>query len=209
MITKRLVFLTLILGISGLTAAPRKVVSITNTEGVTIEAEIISVVRSKNDVSWLCFRKPKGKDFYLYPFASLTRSSLDLLSTTFQGNELVVVDGLTGPQLDMLDEYLAASPRERLVLEVQDARKRERLLSREWKRLQNQTWQIQQQLAGIQDPQHRVRVAALFQQSLRARDRTGKRLVLLQAEIRRMEERIDLLKSMGVPIEDDPFADSN
>ncbi|MGE9291733.1 MAG: hypothetical protein ACQKBT_12115 [Puniceicoccales bacterium] len=207
MILQRYVLLAAFLASSSLPAAPRKVVSLTNTEGITIQAEIVSVVRSKEKTAWLCFRKPNGRDLFLYPFSSLSRSSLDVLSTTYQGNDLIVADGLTGPQLDMVEEYLAADPRERLVLELRDAQKKERLLEREWKRLQDQTWQIQQQLVRIQDPAQKQRASALFKESLRARDRVGKQLVLFQAKIRRMEERIALLQKIGIPIETDPFAE--
>ncbi len=195
------------LTIESLSGAPREIVTITNQEGVSIEAEVLSVVETTDRSRFLCFRKPKGKDIYLYPFTSLNRQSLEYLSVTFKGSGLVVADGLTGPQLDMLEEYLAASPRERLVLELRDARKTEALLEREWSRLQAQTNRLQMQLAQAKDPTQRAHIQNLFRQSLRARDRTGKQLVLLQAEIRRMEDRIEFLKKMGIPIEDDPFAE--
>lgn len=178
-------------------------IPITNVDGVTIEAEVLSVVRNEKNDSWLCFRIPDGEDLFLYPFSRISRTSLDLLSATFAGEsgQLLVADGLTGHQIDLLEEYLAAGPREQLLIELREARRIERLLSREWKRLQDQTWQIQQQLAGIKDPDQKIRVTQLFQTSLAARDRTGKQLVLLQAKIRRIEERIDLLRRIGAPLE--------
>ena len=197
------------LNASSLSVNQRKTVAITNIEGITINAEVLSVVRSSKDSSWLCFRKPDGKDLFLYPFSQISKESLLLLSETFAGNGLLVADGLTGPQLDVLAEYLAADPRERLLIELRQARKTERLLAREWKRLQDQTWKLQQQLAAVTDPNFRPTAIRAFQNSLRARDRVGKKLVLLQAEIRRMEERIELLQRIGVPIEDDIFADQD
>tara|TARA_R100000027_G_scaffold54802_2_gene43881 strand:+ start:2143 stop:2763 length:621 start_codon:yes stop_codon:yes gene_type:complete len=205
--SKGFLVLLCFLTIESLSGAPREIVTITNQEGVSIEAEVLSVVETTDRSRFLCFRKPKGKDIYLYPFTSLNRQSLEYLSVTFKGSGLVVADGLTGPQLDMLEEYLAASPRERLVLELRDARKTEALLEREWSRLQAQTNRLQMQLAQAKDPTQRAHIQNLFRQSLRARDRTGKQLVLLQAEIRRMEDRIEFLKKMGIPIEDDPFAE--
>lgn len=205
--SKRFLVLLLFLATGFLHGAPREIVTITNQEGVSIEAEILSVVQTEDRSRFLCFRKPKGKDIYLYPFTSLTRQSLDLLSVTFKGGSLIVADGLTGNQLDTLEEYLDASPRERLVLELRDARKTENLLKREWTRLQEQTNRLQIQLAEARDPAQRARLQELFRTSLRARDRTGKQLVLLQAEIRRLEDRIEFLQKMGIPIEDDPFAD--
>jgi|GEM_PF-6041452 hypothetical protein len=180
---------------------------IENTEGVVINVEIVSVIRSEQkNQSWLCFRKPKDPHLYLYPFTSLSTSSLERLSAFYSDKSgLVVVNNATGPQLDVLTKYLKAGPRERLVIELREKRKIERLLEREWKRLQDQTWELQKNLAAAKTAEQRQLIGPLFQTSLRARDRTGKQLVLVQRDIRVLLERIALLRSMGVEIEDNPF----
>lgn len=180
-------------------------VPIENAEGKVVEAEVVSVLRVDRKESWLCFRLPEKERLYLYPFSSLSRQTVTRLSGLHGRGGILVADGMTGEQLGFLEEYLEAGPRERLVLELREARKKERLLSREWERLQKQTWQLQQQVARTRDPVHRQRVEDLFRQSLAARDRTGKQLSLCRADIRRMEERIVLLRRMGVEVEDNPF----
>ncbi|MEM0965390.1 MAG: hypothetical protein AAGJ81_04450 [Verrucomicrobiota bacterium] len=188
----------------------KSVVELENLDGAIIEAEIISVVEVERQGSFLCFRKPDSKHIFLYPFTSLSKASLAHLSslhTRGNGSKFLVADGVTGRQLDVIEEYLDAEPRERLVIELRELRKKESFLAREWKRLQQQTFQLQQSLAGARTPEQRARIRPLFQESLRARDRTGKQLVLVQRDIARLEERIALLKSIGVDIPDDPFAD--
>ncbi len=181
------------------------ILEIENTQGIVLEAEVLSIIRVHSRASWLCFRPTDQDRLYLYPFSSLAPRTLDRLEAVYSGSGLLVADGVTPGQLDFLEKYLAAGPREKLVLEVREARKKERLLEREWKRLQDQTWRLQQQVARTRDAELRKRNAVFFQRSLAARDRVGKQLVLCRAEIRRMQERIELLRNMGVEIEDDPF----
>jgi len=201
----------LFIGMAGGWGGSRDLIPITNLEGATVEAHVFSVVRTEDQRAWICFRKAGDRQLFLYPFSQLSRSTLDLLSETFAGearDQLIVADGLTGRQIEILEQYLAADPREQLILQLREARRAEIRLSREWKRLQDQTWQVQKQLAQIQDPNLRAPANRAFQASLHARDRTGKQLVLLQAEIRRMEGRVDFLRRVGVPIgEKDFFAE--
>lgn len=181
------------------------ILPIENRDGLVLEAEILSVIRVDRKTSWLCFRPTKKDRLYLYPFSSLSKSTLTRLSGVYSGSGLLVVDGATSEELDFLNDYLAAGPRERLLLEIREARKKERLLEREWERLQDQTWTLQQQVARTEDPELRARNEAVFRQSLAARDRVGKQLALCRAEIRRMEKRIEVLRRMGVDIEDNVF----
>jgi len=172
-----------------------------------VEGEVVSVVRVDRKESWLCFRLAENERLYLYPFSSLSRRTITRLSGLHGSGDILVADGVSGDQLDFLEEYLEAGPRKKLILELREARKKERLLAREWERLQKQTWELQQQVARTPDATHRQRITGLFRQSLNARDRTGKQLALCRAGIRRMEERIALLREMGVVLEDDPFSD--
>jgi len=205
--------LTLLPVWAGWSAAPEKraedgpiVVEIENTEGLTLKAEIVSVIRVNPSRSLLCFR-PLSKDrLFLYPFTSLSPATLTRLSGIHSQSGLVVVDGATSEELGFLNKYLAAGPRGKLLLELGEARKKERLLEREWKRLQEQTWTLQQQVARTKDPELRARNAIFFQKCLMTRNRAGKRLSLCRVKIRRMEERIAVLRRMGVDIEDDVFA---
>lgn len=182
----------------------RPVISLENREGLTIEAEVVSVLRAeRKGGSWLCFRKPGEDRLFLYPFAALSESSLTRLSAIHStGSGLFIADGVTGEQIDFLEEYLAAGPRERLRLERSELKKDERKLEREWERMRDQAWRLQQQLAAA-SPEMRDPIASGFRKSLAARDRARKQLVLLQAAIRRLEARIETLRELGVPMDDD------
>lgn len=185
-------------------APERPVIAIESQEGSVIEAEVVSVLRQKDThSSWLCFRKPGEDRLFLYPFASLSEASLTRLSTLYSGGDgFLFADGITSDQLDFLEEYLAAGPRERLFLELIELEKDERKLEREWERLRDQTWRVQQQLAAA-TPEMQKRIAPAFRRSLAARDSTRRQLVLLQAKIRRLESRIETLRNLGVPMDND------
>ncbi len=173
-----------------------------NREGVALEARVLSVIRmEESDGLWVCFQPLEKDRLFLYPSSFLSEATVTRLSTLAEGGNLLVADGVSAWQLDFLERYLEAGPRERLALELREARKKENLLEREWKRLQGQTWELQQQVVRTRDAEHRKRVEALFRQSLEARDRVGKQYVLCQATIRRLEERIETLRGMGVEID--------
>jgi len=180
---------------------------IENLDGAVLEAEVMSIVRTEEKRSWLFFRAVEKERFFLYPFSSLSVDTLGTLSNIYETNGLLVADGVTSAQLEILEKYISADPRERLLLKLREARKKERFLNREWERLQKQTWQLQQDLARTTDPVVRKNVASAFQNSLRARDRVGKQLSLCRVEIRRMEENLSLLRRMGVDIEEDLFGE--
>jgi hypothetical protein len=178
-----------------------------NREGLVLEAEVFSLLRNEKDGAWVCFRRPKSDRLFLYPLAFLSDATVSRVAAAGEDGKLVVADGLTARQLEFLGDYLEADPRERLLLGLREARQRERRLAREWRRLQEQTWRVQKQLAAAEDPGLRQRIEPLFRKSLEARDRAGRELARLRAERKRTEDRLEKLRALGVPLEIDPFAD--
>jgi len=176
--------------------ADEKWISVVNEEGQELKIQPLSLLHTEEDDTWVCFRLPQSQRWYLYPLDKLTPASRVSVVSAGEKGYLLVADNITGEDLDFLEEYLRAEPRERLRLRQVELIRRKRELSRQTDQIREQTNRLQMQVAQTTDPVLRQRLMDVFQRSLRDRDRYSRQLGLVQAELDRLRRNEDRLQRL-------------